>query len=52
MNFFKLATGDRPDNLRLTSPVPSVNNPSAKLATRNVWLADHSTPTDTTLREL
>ncbi|HIK13975.1 MAG TPA: hypothetical protein IGS53_01535 [Leptolyngbyaceae cyanobacterium M33_DOE_097] len=44
--------GDRLCNLRLTSPVPSVNEQSIDLATLNVWLADHSTPTRTTLRGL
>ncbi|HIK15029.1 MAG TPA: hypothetical protein IGS53_07000 [Leptolyngbyaceae cyanobacterium M33_DOE_097] len=34
-------------NLRLTQPVPAISDRSAKLATRTVWLANHSTPTPT-----
>ncbi|HIK16910.1 MAG TPA: hypothetical protein IGS53_16715 [Leptolyngbyaceae cyanobacterium M33_DOE_097] len=39
-------------NLRLTLPVPSISDQSVKLATRTVWLANHSKPTRTTLRGL
>ncbi|HIK18264.1 MAG TPA: hypothetical protein IGS53_23670 [Leptolyngbyaceae cyanobacterium M33_DOE_097] len=45
-------TDDRGCNLRLTSPIASVSDRSAKLVTLNVWLADHSTPTGTTIRGL
>ncbi|HIK15367.1 MAG TPA: hypothetical protein IGS53_08815 [Leptolyngbyaceae cyanobacterium M33_DOE_097] len=44
--------GDRPHNLCLTSPVLSGSDQTAKLTTCTVWLANHSTPTDTTLRGL
>ncbi|HIK14911.1 MAG TPA: hypothetical protein IGS53_06400 [Leptolyngbyaceae cyanobacterium M33_DOE_097] len=44
--------GDLRYNRRLTSPVPSASDRSVKLATRTIWLANHSTPTRMILRGL
>ncbi|HIK15468.1 MAG TPA: hypothetical protein IGS53_09330 [Leptolyngbyaceae cyanobacterium M33_DOE_097] len=52
-NFFRQTTRAIAfGNLRLTSPVPSVNEQSADLFPLNIWLANHSTSTRITLRGL